>query len=427
MNNRNLGILAVVAAVMVMWAVFQSHLSSPSRVKPSGPTYLIPGLDTGAIDSITVGQGDDAVKIAKKDGRFVVVNKADYPADPKQINDLISKCLDIKKSQLYTSNPKNQEDLEITDENGRSIVKFFKSDGSLWTGVIVGKSQESGQGAYVRMAGSDDVYVTDSAPGFRATPMEYLKAELLAIKAEDVNSVTVTTSDGAYTLRPQKDGDSVVMENLPADRTLKASDAKSVLTALTSLRFDDVNAPSAVDGLNFDHQYTCLLNDSTQYVLRLAKKDGQTYLQCEAAYTDTTPVTIKRGGNESEEELKKKEAKLLAQEHAQKFTLQYKNWVYRVPDWKADYLTKKQADLLEDKPKETQEKPAEAATVAPAAAAAPVMPTQPPAEEASQPAQDADPNSQVVSPGSAPLIAEEPQAVPEPNQVADPNAPEAVR
>lgn len=399
MSNQRLGILAAVAAIMVVWAVLQSRLSHPARVKPSGPTYLIQGLDTSEIGSIVVGHGDKAVKIARANGRVVVVNKANYPADPKQINDLISKCLDIKRSSLYTSNPKNHEDLEVTEEKGRSVVKLLKSDGTLLTGVIIGRSQENGQGAYVRMISSDDVYLTDSAPWFRTTPIEYVKTELLALKREDVNSVTVTTPEGAYTLRPQEDGDGVVMVDLPADKTLKTSDARSVLTALTNLRFDDVNTPSAVGELSFDYQYVCRLNDSTEYTLRLAKKGSKTYLRCEAAHPD------------------------MAQQQVRRFTLQHKDWVYEIPDWKANYLTKKRADLLEDKPEEMREEPAETGATAPTVAPTPVTPT----EGASEPAASIDPNSQTATEAELPETVEPPQAVPEPNQVTDANSPQAAQ
>ncbi len=400
MNNRNLGILAVVAAVMVMWAVVQSHLSRPSRVEPSGPVYLVPGLDTGEIDSITVGHGDEAVKITKRgDGRFVVANKANYPADTKSVNELISKCLDIKRQRLYTSNAKNQEELELTEEKAHGCVKFFKVDGTLLAGVVVGKSQENGQGAFVRMAGSDDVYVSENTPWFATTPIEYLDTELVAIEPQDVNAVTVSTSEGAYTLRSLDEGRIAVMNDLPVDKTLKASDARSVLTALTGLSFEDVNAPLATDDLDFDHRYVCTLNDATQYTLRLAKAGGKTYLRCEASYTDMTPVTVKRGGNESEEELKKKEAKLLAQERVQKFTLRHKGWVYTIPDWKANYLTKKQADLLEDRPEPVQ----------------------------AEPGDEADPNSAAVPAVEPVLPTEQPEAVPGPNEMADPNAHEVAR
>jgi len=410
MDNRKLGILAVVAAVMVLWAVLQARLSGGKRALPAGPTYLIQGLDPADIDSITLGKGKNPIKIQRQEGRFVVTNKANYPADTKQINDLISKTLDIKTSERVTGDPKNHEDLQVTEDKARSVVKFFKSDGSLLTGVVVGESKESGRGTYVRLASSDDVYLTEESPWFRDRAIDFVNQELVAAKREDVNAVTVTTPEGTYTLRSEK-GDNVRLVNMPADRKLKDSDAKSVLTALTSLRFEDVNTPQQVQGLVFDHEYLCRLNDSTEYRLKLAKKGEKTYLLCEADYLDKTPVTIKPNQQDSQAELKKKEAKLLGQENAQKFTLRHKGWIYEIADWKGKYLTMKQSALLEDK-----EKPAEKKAEAPAPAAA-VAPAVAPTPEPNQPKE-----APAVVPAPAPS---QPKEVPQPVK-AEPNQPQAV-
>ena len=410
MDNRKLGILAVVAAVMVLWAVLQARLSGGKRALPAGPTYLIQGLDPADIDSITLGKGKNPIKIQRQEGRFVVTNKANYPADTKQINDLISKALDIKTSERVTGDPKNHEDLQVTEDKARSVVKFFKSDGSLLTGVVVGESKESGRGTYVRLASSDDVYLTEESPWFRDRAIDFVNQELVAAKREDVNAVTVTTPEGTYTLRSEK-GDNVRLVNMPADRKLKDSDAKSVLTALTSLRFEDVNTPQQVQGLVFDHEYLCRLNDSTEYRLKLAKKGEKTYLLCEADYLDKTPVTIKPNQQDSQAELKKKEAKLLGQENAQKFTLRHKGWIYEIADWKGKYLTMKQSALLEDK-----EKPAEKKAEAPAPAAA-VAPAVAPTPEPNQPKE-----APAVVPAPAPS---QPKEVPQPVK-AEPNQPQAV-
>ena len=363
MSNRKLGILAVVAALMVVLAVVQSR-KSKTMVGPSGLTYLIQGLDPGQISGIAVGAGKNVVKIEKQNDRFVVVNKSNYPADTKQINDVITKCLDIKTSDLRTSKPENHADLEVTEDKARYVIRFFKEDQSVLTGVIVGKSVENGQGTFVRRIDSNDVYVTDSTPWFGSTATDYVSAEIIAVKREDVNTVTVTTPEGAYTLRAGKGSDNVVMDNLPAGKTLKDSEAKSVLQSLVSLRFDDVNVASVVGDLKFDYQYVCRLNNTTEYTLKLAKKDGKTYLRCEATYGDMTPVSINPNQKDSDEQRKKNEAKLQAQEYVQKFSLLHKSWIYVVPDWKANYLTKKQADLFEDKAKET---PAKSAATSPAA------------------------------------------------------------
>jgi len=381
MSNQTLGKLALVAAIMVVWAVVQSHFANRTRVAPSGPAHLIQGLETGEIARIEIGSGDDATRILRQGNNFVVANDANYPADPKQLNDLITKCLDIKTTEVYTDDPKNHEDLEVTEETAKNVVKFFKADGTLLTGVVVGKSLEEGQGTYVRRADADAVYLAESAPWFRAGSLEYTNQEVVSVKREDVNSVTVTTLTGPYTLRATG-GDGVVMENIPAGRTLKDSEAKSVLGALNSLRFDDVNTPDSLGELNFDHLYVCLTKDSTQYRVRLAKKGEKTYARFDAKYTDTTPVTMTKGKVESEEELKKKEARLQADEAAQKFTLRHRGWVYEIPDWKAKYLTMAQSDLLED---EAGEEPA--AETAPPAEATEAQ------EETTEPQPQADPNA----------------------------------
>jgi hypothetical protein len=415
MNNRNLGILAVVAAVMVLWAVVQARLSVGRRAAPTGPTYLIQGLDPGEIDGITIGKGENPIKIARQEGKFVVTNKSNYPADTKQINDLISKSLDIKTGDLCTSDPKNHEDLQVTEDKAKSIVKFFKADGSLLAGVVVGQAKESGQGTYVRLASSDDVYMAEESPWFRDRAIDYVNQDLTSVKREDVNAVTVTTPEGTYALQSGKQGDSVLLVNMPADKKLKDTDAKSIFSALTSLRFEDVNTPAQLQGLNFDHEYICRLNDSTEYRLKLAQKGAKTYLQCEADYLDKAPVTLNPNQKDSQAELKKKEAKLLAKENALKFGLRHKGWVYEIADWKAKFLTMKQSALLEDK-----EKPAEKKAETPAPGAA-VTPLVPPTTEPNQPKEAPKPASAIQA---APVI---PQKAPEPNQPkAAPQAAQAV-
>ena len=68
MSNKKLGQLAIVAAVMVVWAVLQSYLANRPSAEPSGPAYLIQGVDPSGIESISLGYGDDLVTLAKNEG-----------------------------------------------------------------------------------------------------------------------------------------------------------------------------------------------------------------------------------------------------------------------------------------------------------------------------------------------------------------------
>ena len=380
MSNKNLTILGIVAVVMVLWAVLQSRISNRPGAEPARPVYLIQGFDPSAVDSIVIGTGEAAFTLKRRQSGFVVVDKDNYPAKTSEINSLITKCLDIQTSEFVTDNPANHEDLDVTEEKARTVVKFMKADpnSSLLTGVIIGKTEELGQGSYVRLLSSDSassnkVYVTSNAPWFGGGAMNYIDQELITAKREDIESVTVSSLNGLYTLKTKEGSQDIVLENIPAGKKLKSSEAQSVFTALTSLRFEDVKKISS--DMAFENQYMCRLKDSTVYALRIAQKEGKTYVSCVAEFTDKTPVekaSVNQGGQvESEEELKKKEAKLLARDNATKFTAKHQGSVYEIADWKAKNLTKELFELIEDEEKPEENAAADPNTMIPDAIALP--------------------------------------------------------
>ncbi|MFH1883067.1 MAG: DUF4340 domain-containing protein [Planctomycetota bacterium] len=354
MNDRKLTVLGIAAVFMVIWAVVQSRVSNRPKVGTDRPAYLIQGLDPADIDSIVLKTSEETVTLKRQQGGFVVVNKDNYPAKTSEINNLITKILEIQTLQFVTDNVSNHEDLGVTEEKATTVVKFFKTDSSLLTGVIAGKAKEVGQGTYIRLASNDKVYVAPSLPWLGGTAMSYVEQELISVKREDIVSVTVSTAGGEYTLKTTDDGKGVILENIPAGKKFKTNDGDSVFTALTSLRCDDVTKSSGDS--TFDKQFICRLKDSTVYTLKIAQKDDKTYVTCEVEFTDKTPVMISTKA-EPEEELKKKEAKLLAQESAIIFTQKHQGWVYEIAEWKAKNLIKELSDLIEDeeKPKEEVE------------------------------------------------------------------------
>ena len=183
MSNKKLIILGVVAALMVVWAVVQSHVAGRPSAKPDTPAYLIQGLDPADIDSIILGTGDNTVTLKRLNGRFVVVNKDNYPAAAGRINDLITSCLDIRTSELYTDKPANHKDLGVTEEAARSVVKFFKADSEPLVGVVIGNTREQGQGSFVRLASSNNVYVALKTPRINEQALNYIDQQLLDRKS----------------------------------------------------------------------------------------------------------------------------------------------------------------------------------------------------------------------------------------------------
>jgi hypothetical protein len=359
MSSKNLTILGIVAVLMVVWAAIQSRVSSRPGTEPEGPSYLILGLDTSDIGSIVVGTGQDAVTLKRRGAGFVVTNKDDYPAVMSKISELITSCLDIKTVELYTDEAAYHEDLGVTQGAASGVVKFLthEPNSTVLAGVIIGKSKELGQGTYVRLisadkALSDKVYVASNVPQIGSRPVDYIEQDVFAVNREDINSVTVSSENGEYTLIGEEDGKRVVLQNVPAGKRAKGSECDRVFAALSNLRFEDVKKRSS--GLVFDRRFVCKLKNSTVYTLNIAQEESKTYVRCQAEFTGTVTRPTK---DESDEELKKKEAKLKAWDEAQKFAEKHQGWIYEIAEWKAKDLTKELSELIEDdqKPKEVEQ------------------------------------------------------------------------
>jgi hypothetical protein len=341
-------LLGLLTAAVVALAVIVAGIADKPYAKKDQIAYLVQGLDPDLVAKITVGKPGHEVILNRRGANFVVANLDNYPALTSEINKLITTCLDIQTSSLYTENPDNHKDLEVTEPNANTIVKFYKADSSFLTGIIVGKQKVKGQGiAFVRRVGDNKVYVTaGQIPAIKKQPMDYVEQGLVNVKREDINSVSVSSPNDTYVLLPGLDDKTVIFENLSMGKTLNNTIANRVFTALADVSFEDVNAESSKRDLVFDRRFICRLKDSTVYTFWLAKEGDNWFAKCDAQFADKTPVTKTQGQVESDEQLKIKEAKLIARDAAEEFSDKHKGWVYKFPAYRAVYLTQSANELL---------------------------------------------------------------------------------
>lgn len=349
MTDRKLAILAMTAVIMAGWAILQSRLlrqTDSTGLFQSAP--LIQGMNIDAVAQISVlsEKGANSLTLNKQDGRFQVLEKDGYPANVSAINTLLNNCLDIRVTDRITSNPANHVDLGVTDDTAQYSVRFLNAAGDEITGVLISGQQAEREGAYVRLTTSDETYFVQSPPWISTTPLSYVNTTLIEIDRSKIRQVEVRGPQGDYVLMAGDGGD-VVLEAMPEGKQFKGTAYQSVFGALGSVRFEDVMAAgSAPDDLVFTRRFVCQMEDSTVYRVRLAHSDNKYYATISAEFLDQTPVQV--GRTESEEELKKKEAKLLAMDAAQAFAQRHKGWVYVIASWKAEDLTKTLDDLLEE-------------------------------------------------------------------------------
>ena len=380
MSDKKLMTLGIVAVIAVVAAILVGRISQPGQKSGLVVGPLIGGMDIDRIAKIVVTgeKGKQKTTIVKSGDRFVVAEKDNYPAYPKSVNELVARCLSFRTEELSTQDPAFHKDLGVTDDTAQNTATFYDSDNKPIVGILVspakGEPEKQQQGAYIRLAAENNVYLTLSSPYINSAPMDYIDKNLLEVDTKKVTEVSATDpNNNSYTLKGDKDGEVVALLDMPAGKQFKGTEYRNVFTALNNLSIEDVMAESKVKDLKPDWRYVCKLSDSTVYTLRLGKKDGKVYLSAAAEFTDKSAV-VKEQGVESQEQLKAKEVKLLARDGAERFTKKTAGWLYVIPEYRAANVMKKMMDLLEavppaPKPAEPNSPPAAAPKKKPQASA----------------------------------------------------------
>jgi hypothetical protein len=349
MSNKTLSILGIVAVVMVVLAAITSKMAQTGSDTVKSAFNIVQGLDPARIAKIVITEKDNTLEIIQQGKNFLVAEKDNYPASIKSVNELIAKVLDIKANpDILTKGSENYADLMVADDNAEKIIKFLDSDGKVITGVIIGKQLDSGDTA-IRLVNKDEVYTSSSRIWMNTSAIGFMETKIISDAADKIVKVSVKYDGGSYEMTRQP-GESNIsfVTALPAGKQLKGKDYEQVFSALSNLNFSDVMAEAKAGDMKFDTTYVCQLDDSTVYTFLVAAKDGNYFVKCSNEFTDLSQIQISQ--TESQDELKKKETKLLARDNAAKFNAAHKGWVYEIASNQAENLTKKLDVITEDVP-----------------------------------------------------------------------------
>ena len=348
MTDKKLTVLGIVAIAMVILVGIQAGLLNKRTSAPAAQGYLIQGLNADAVAHIMIGAEPDQIILTRTGDSFVVTNEDDYPAKTDQVNDLLTQCLDIKTLALITSNPKNHKEIGVTEDTARYVIKFADANNESLTGILLSETDPDTKNAFAKLLSSDDVYAIENVPWLYTAAGDYIEKSLLSVDQADIESVTVTTASGDYTLNQGADGQVTVVD-IPAGADVDTELTKKVFAALTDLSFSEVQTTAAAK-LDFTIFYKCTLKDTTVYTISIARRGASFFAAVDAEFMDKTQITMERGAVDSEEELKAKEAKLLAKQAAEKFDKLHAGWIYEIPAFQAENLIKNLSDLLKQKP-----------------------------------------------------------------------------
>ena len=161
------------------------------RTSTATAAPLYAGTTIDDIQSITVSENEQSIKVVRSGDGWVLPEAEDFPVTAVQASDVISKVLTVDTRRLVASNPTSHSRLEVTADKFVRRVDLETKTGETLT-LYVG-SAPSARSTNVRRGDSDNVYLSNSlsATDLRTDYASWVDTTYLAIPETDVQALTI--------------------------------------------------------------------------------------------------------------------------------------------------------------------------------------------------------------------------------------------
>jgi hypothetical protein len=385
MKRKQIVVLVVLVAIaggagLILQKRNQSQWTE-SAAPESAKVLDFPVNDVARVE-IRSAKGE--VHLEKKNGVWVVAEKADYPADFQRVSALIRQLWELRPVQQIKVGPSQFGRLELTEpgQGGNAqpaavshsdagaagtVVDLKNKNDKTLAKIILGKrvmAKENGQeavgrfpsmpmGRYVFAPGKGgNVSLVDQRLEFDAQPQSWLKHDFIKIENTESISLTGQTGQKHWTLTRSDAKADWKLADAKQNEELGKAITGSFSALLTSLRFKDVLPPDAKPeelGLDKPEVLSIETFDRFNYTLKIGKLSGDSYpmsvsvtadpVKERAASPDEKSQDKARLDKEFKTHLKQLEEKAASEKECEKR-------IYLAPKFSLDPFLKDRAELL---------------------------------------------------------------------------------
>jgi hypothetical protein len=364
MKGKTFLILLVAAGVLVALSFLRFGGEKHTGAVKMGDR-LFADLPVNTVAGITIADAENRVTLVKGEKVWQVEERNGYPADFDELRDTVVKLSRLKIGRSFTGSPESLARLSLTSPSapdnagaGRQIT-LRDRDGNILADLILGQIRETDDGGtggqYLKKAGADTVFLVDGDFRFLKTaPAEWLKKEVLDIRADDVASVACYAGDAptpVYTLsRPEK-GEAARMTPVPPERTADSAKIDQVLDALAPLALDDVKAGKENPPAAESHRPRLVyhLYDGRRISI-FPESDGEDsfFLRITAEADPSVAEAVESAAPETDEDQPQaEETKPSIPKTARQINEELSPWVFSVKKWQFDSFITQPESLLE--------------------------------------------------------------------------------
>jgi hypothetical protein len=345
MNARFTLILVVLLVVLGGGALYYQYQESsrrPANLAALGQN-LFKDLPAAEIAQIRIVEPKSTLTIRRKDDRWTIEERADFPADVGKVRAFVLQALSLKVGQSEPIGDKDRARLNL-DESGTQVV-FANAEGKPLGKLIVGKKyfkrevdnpeKARADGRFVARPEEPKTVYLVSDPLTQATTRTAEWIDRSSFQVEKVKSLEVRYPD-AGGWRIERDGDTADWRLAGAQpgEKLDVSRANAASYSLSMLELADVapkdtklEAPTTIEATTLD---------GLSYSIKVGKLQGDNY-----------PVSFSSAGTLRKDEKDAERTKKL--EERLPLEKRLSEHVLLLPKAKLDDTLKKRDELLEKK------------------------------------------------------------------------------
>lgn len=383
MKLKTLSVLAAIAAVLIIVAVFMAEQQKPGA--PTTGQLVFPKLKAviNDVTEFSVATQSGTITLHRQEDIWRVKEKYDYPADLGTVRETLIGLAELTTLEPKTRKPELYEKLGLQDVDAEGslstgITLKDATDNTVAAAIIGNDRPAQGKSGYkelfIRKVGDPQTWLVQGRLTVEKNPGKWLDKELTQIETKRVRRLVVTHLDKTRLVveKARPTDLNYQVANLPEGLEIESQfTVNNIVSTVTSLSLEDVQPVSEIP-FNDQPVVRAVFEtfDGLQGTVQLLPKDEKNYVTISAVFNadlvwkpepeseaEPEKESEPEAGEQPEADTQNKEKAAEPEQPRIKSEAEVKaeiealnkrvgSWVYVIPKFRADALLKKPQDLL---------------------------------------------------------------------------------
>lgn len=332
----------VAAAGLSLFAAISVYVSSRpwTTAGVEVDEVMLPALRdaSGKIAAIEIAKGDDKIRLAARNGEWLIESGENYPADAQAVRKLVIAASEAKLIERKTAKKELHQALGLADPGSGGTVgrhiRFLDDAGSVIAEIIAGNArnesiQASGTGTYVRRPGEEQTWLANRQISATTSFRDWTKTKLIDWSTESIKSADIEfKAESAYRIDRDADGKTHKLATMPPGKKLKfVNSVDDIIEAASLIEFKNVRKAGKGTALPKAGRVILAADSGVKITVDYYSDDKE-------AWVTMMPEGEGEEGKKIADEIKGRT----------------EGWEFEVPVGEVTATLKKYTDLLEDAP-----------------------------------------------------------------------------